>query len=339
MKIASFDVGIRTFNFCIQEVVLCDQQFIIQKLKTMKISVCSLFDELLNILGNDKCDDREIVKEILSKIEKIQLQFYGYLRYLDKQKIEITKWILEDLFPLSGDLIGLKCDFGKCKQNAKFHTKTRTNKKNKMDTDKNILGLCNKHYKCIDNVKAVPDKDKNKTEYQKLKDNLSKNYLQIKPIKLRDISTIPIIDIDIALIKKISEYPEIFDCDEVIIEKQPKFNSRVGRIESFLFHHFIDNGVLNKNSNIKDVKIIHAKYKLTVKYDGPKIDTDHLKRKYDRTKYKGTKMVRYFLERDHDYPNLGILDRNKSKQDDLCDNVLQCYYYIQKDSRFSTLQN
>jgi hypothetical protein len=321
MKIASFDVGIRTFNFCIQEIVTCDQQFIIRKLKELKELVVILFDQLLN-----KFD-----KQILTKIYELQQHFYSYIKYIGKPKIEIKKWILTDLFPLSDDLNGLKCNFLKCKQNAKFYAKLRSTKlKNSTINDSpNIMSLCNKHHKCINDNKIIPDKDKNKLEYIKLKGIIDKYYCQSKPIKLRDINTISIIDIDIALINKIKEYPDLLDCDEVIIEKQPKFNSRVGRIESFLFHHFIDNGVLNENSNIKDVRVIHAKNKLTVPYDGPNISCEHLKGKYARTKYKGTKMVRYFLEQDHDYTNLKILDQNKSKQDDLCDNVLQCYYYIQ----------
>lgn len=268
MKIGSFDVGIRTFNFCIQEIVKCDLSFIKQEIINAKNKIES----------SSTC-----LKEMIMDYQRIN----NYIKNVGKSKIKMTKWVLTDLFPLPEELTNLGCI--SCNRKAKYYNKKCGE----------VKGYCTRH--------KIP---------------------KVKEIKIRNVKKISVFEIDKALIKEIRKYPEVLECDEIIIEKQAgKFSARIGRVESFLYHHFMDNGVLNEESNIKRVKIIHAKNKLRVKYDGPVINCNHLKRKYDRRKYKGVEMMKYFLHKDNDYKNIEILNKTK-KKDDLCDNALMCRYHI-----------
>lgn len=290
MKIASLDVGIRTFNYCIQEIVFCNNEYLLSIFKEKQSQINNEIDNLIDNLNLNLIDNiRSLIDEIIN-----------YINYLNKPKIELTKWILKDLFPLSNDLEVLKCN--NCNKKATFHC---NNKKTKQ-----LIGFCTKH--------------------SKLKYN---DYTVCKKIEKRKIKKIGMFDITKQLIIELRNNHEILDCDHVIIEKQAgKFSARIGRVESFLFSYFIDHGVLNDQSNIKKVKIIHAKNKLNVAYDGPFIDCSHLKKPYDKRKYKGVKLMQYFLEKDCDTKNLNILQKNKSKQDDLCDNALMCRWYIEDNN-------
>lgn len=120
---------------------------------------------------------------------------------------------------------------------------------------------------------------------------------------------------------------DFLSSDNIIIELQPGKNPRMKSLSNMLYSYFILKGVIE--GNVKIVKFVSAKYKLTL-YKGPEIECK-LKGKYARDKYYGKKHCEYFLQNSE---NTGLLEKfNKNpKRDDLADCFLQGYWYIQSKS-------
>ena len=117
--------------------------------------------------------------------------------------------------------------------------------------------------------------------------------------------------------------------DLVLIENQPCLkNPQMKSIQMIIYSYFMIKGVLNENSQIKQIKLISASKKLDV-YNGPIIECN-LKSKYSRTKKLSILYTKYILELKKDELNLEIFSLNK-KKDDLADCFLQGLYFIKKN--------
>jgi hypothetical protein len=110
----------------------------------------------------------------------------------------------------------------------------------------------------------------------------------------------------------------MLQADMVVIENQPSLqNPFMKSIQIILFSWFLFNGV--------EVMMMSANNKLKV-YEGPVIDMSHIKNAYNRRKKTGIAQCRAILQ--DDQSSIQILDKNKSKCDDLCDAYLMACYQI-----------
>ena len=66
-------------------------------------------------------------------------------------------------------------------------------------------------------------------------------------------------------------------------------------IQMILYTFFIEHGVINEESQIKNVHLFSARNKLKL-YDGPKIDISHIKNKYNQRKYLSVEYTKYYLK-------------------------------------------
>jgi len=135
-------------------------------------------------------------------------------------------------------------------------------------------------------------------------------------------------DTCLELVKCLDTYPELLQVDRVLIENQPK-KSRLRNVMNQIYSYFIIRGMIDpEEPQIKKVLFISAHNKLKV-YRGPFVKCDHLKRKYDRTKYLGVKYCQYMIKDNKE--RLEFLNSHK-KKDDLADSFLQGAYYLKKFS-------
>ena len=117
----------------------------------------------------------------------------------------------------------------------------------------------------------------------------------------------------------------INDIDLILVENQPALkNPTMKSIQMMLFSFF----VFKKNySNANyQIEFFNASKKLKI-YDGPKVDTEHLKNKYNKRKYLAIKYTSYLLKKNN--TEYITFFENNQKKDDLADSYLQgiTFYY------------
>lgn len=116
--------------------------------------------------------------------------------------------------------------------------------------------------------------------------------------------------------------------EHIVIESQPRINQQMKMFAASIESYFIIRlNIDNKESKLKTIKNSPAKNKLSI-YNGPNINTNHIKDPYDCRKYLAEKHTEYFLERSQDF--LQEFYYSSKKKDDLADSFLHCILYIQK---------
>ena len=107
--------------------------------------------------------------------------------------------------------------------------------------------------------------------------------------------------------------------DVIIIENQPVLKNPTMKSVQMLIYSFF----LYKKccSNFKyEIKLFNAGKKLKV-YQGPEIDSSHLKGKYNQRKYESIKCTEYFIKEYNE--NYDKFFTNSKKKDDLADSYMQ----------------
>lgn len=185
--------------------------------------------------------------------------------------------------------------------------------------------ICNKissfKFNINDSFKFYCDK---KTCHKKM----NKKFPNIKLIKQKKITVknTPLIELVTILLNKLKINNLLLNVDIVIIENQPVLkNPTMKSIQIVLYTYFIENGIINNNSLIKNVILFSARNKLKG-YNGPIINTDHIKNKYNKRKYLSIEYTKYYIKNSKFY-NFFI---NSKKKDDLADSFIQGYYYSKK---------
>ena len=135
-----------------------------------------------------------------------------------------------------------------------------------------------------------------------------------------------------AIVHHLDKYPELLECNTVLIEKQPSRNNKMRIIEALLNAYFVIKGSSNQESNIKKVLVYSAKYKLGS-------NTMKGKSNYNERKKLSIARCRKFLENTSKLNEkyLDVFSKSK-KKDDLADSLLQALAY-NKSSIFEDLQN
>ena len=127
------------------------------------------------------------------------------------------------------------------------------------------------------------------------------------------------------LYSKLDKLSNILEADIIIIENQPVLkNPTMKSIQMLIYSFFLYKKTL-KCFNY-EIKLFNAGKKLKI-YDGPCIDSSHLKGKYSRRKYESTKCTEYYLKLYNESYCKFFFD--SKKKDDLSDSYMQglTFYY------------
>lgn len=131
------------------------------------------------------------------------------------------------------------------------------------------------------------------------------------------------------MVNLLDKYPELLNCDLVLIEKQPSRNNKMRIIEGFLNAYFVIKGITKKESNITHVIVYSAKHKLGK-------DTFHGKTNYSQRKKLGVFRTEAFLKQYPQTDEFHYMFSTSKKKDDLADSLLQALSYINIDINCDT---
>lgn len=150
---------------------------------------------------------------------------------------------------------------------------------------------------------------------------------QIKKFKKPTCKNTSILELATILLTKLNKLNLEVPIDEVIIENQPVLkNPTMKSIQMIIFSFFVQNGIINNSSSIKNIILFSARNKLKT-YDGPKIDASHLKNKYSQRKYLSVEYTKYFIK---NVEKWNVIFNSNKKKDDLADCFLQGLHYLCK---------
>ena len=155
--------------------------------------------------------------------------------------------------------------------------------------------------------------------------NSTYNKKKIKKNKLLTTKDIPLDTLGKILYKKLEKLDIFKDLDTIVIENQPVLkNPTMKSVQMLVYSYLLYKGA--REDIPFTLKLFNAIKKLKI-YDGPKIDTAHIKDSYKKRKYLSEKYCLYFLEKcNKDYMDMF---KTSKKRDDLSDCYLQAltYYY------------
>ena len=157
---------------------------------------------------------------------------------------------------------------------------------------------------------------------------MNKKYPNIKLIKQKKITVknTPLLELVKILLSKLRKNNLLLDVDIVIIENQPVLkNPTMKSIQIVIYTYFIENGLINDNSLINNVILFSPRNKLK-DYNGPIVNSDHIKNKYNKRKYLSVEYTKYYIKNSEFYEFF----INSKKKDDLADSFIQGYYYSKK---------
>lgn len=134
-----------------------------------------------------------------------------------------------------------------------------------------------------------------------------------------------------AIVNHLDAWPQLLECETVLIEKQPSRNNKMRIIEALLNAYFVIRGIKNEKSNIKKVLVYSAKHKLGS-------NTLKGKTNYNERKKLSVARCKNFLE-STPLQNSAFIDTftSSKKKDDLADTLLQALSYT-KHAIFDNLQ-
>jgi hypothetical protein len=134
-------------------------------------------------------------------------------------------------------------------------------------------------------------------------------------------------ELSMKLINILDKKPSLLDCSFIIIENQPCLkNPKMKTIANCLYNYFLIRGKIDKKT-IENVLYISASNKLKIKGYESELKEDDCSTKYQYYKKLAKEFCNKLIEKNKTY--LDIVKANK-KKDDLCDCLLQGYYYIKK---------
>jgi hypothetical protein len=295
VRIAAFDVGIKTLSFTILEYNFQGPPKIISW-------------RVLNLL--DSHDDGCVHNCSITECEKqaVRGQQYCIKHYGGKLcTYQFTR----------GDKMGQKCG-GKVYLGVSDYCKTH------LPSDQtDIIGTCQYIYlkgenkmklcekKCVNNLycKAhvtVAESAKYKKMFNKLKN---------RPPRISDTN------LAIVLAKRLDEHPELLTADRLLIENQPKINGRMKKFSYWIHMYFIMRGMVDKKQ-FERIIFLSAKHKLRLKPPGLDLEWNN---SYENRKENAIKICRFMISNSKKHT---AYFESLRKKDDLSDSFLMCYWYL-----------
>lgn len=131
------------------------------------------------------------------------------------------------------------------------------------------------------------------------------------------------------MVNLLDKYPELLQCDLVLIEKQPSRNNKMRIVEGLLNAYFVIKGITSKESDITQVIVYSAKHKLGK-------DTFRGKSNYTQRKKLGVFRSEAFLKQYPQTDEFHTMFITSKKKDDLADSLLQALSYINVDIKCDT---
>ena len=191
--------------------------------------------------------------------------------------------------------------------------------------------LCNS---CNKPAKFYSEKNKNKPNYTLTgycKKHLTGSAKQIKEKKAKDISYM---DLNMAIVKNLDEFPELLTADNILIENQPSKNPRMNMVQNMLYSYFVIRGIVDiKKRCIGNIINVSPKYKLKGQTFEERKKVFELfqnttkKKKYNQRKNVSSEYTLYLLHKSllDNKKWIIYMNENKKKQDDLADCFLQSW--------------
>jgi hypothetical protein len=141
----------------------------------------------------------------------------------------------------------------------------------------------------------------------------------------------PLLELNITMVEKMNEIPELLEVDEVLIENQPSLkNPHMKSIQMMIFSYFVMKGFI-ENKLLNNIVMLSARNKLKI-YNGEPIDASHIKDKYRQNKYLAIKYCGIMIQtQSEEYKTQ--YDTSK-KKDDLADSFLQGVFYLNRQYKF-----
>ena len=193
--------------------------------------------------------------------------------------------------------------------------------------------VCGKKASFIINDKKSPEPP---IHYCKVHRN---RFIKENPDKVKCISEIkkkkkvkkPLLELNITMVEKMNEIPELLEVDEVLIENQPSLkNPHMKSIQMMIFSYFVMKGFI-ENKLLNNIVMLSARNKLKI-YNGEPIDASHIKDKYRQNKYLAIKYCGIMIQtQSEEYKTQ--YDTSK-KKDDLADSFLQGVFYLNRQYKF-----
>jgi hypothetical protein len=297
VRIAAFDVGIKTLSFTILEYILDSDR----PPKIISWRVLNLLDQnddgcihtcLLDGCDKDAIRGREYCTKHLAGKDCI----YKYGGRSKKSgtlcgaKTYLTSDYCKSHLPKDHGDIESICQYLFIKGDAK-------------------LKMCGK--KCIN------------TEYCKAHVNTanSKRYKKIvaklkqRPSRMSD-STLAA-----TLARRLDQFPELLTANKVLIENQPKINGRMKKLSLWLHMYFIMRGIVDAN-HFEKVIFLSAKHKLKMQPPGLQLERNNT---YEHRKDNAIKICEFMISNSKKHSEYF---KTLRKKDDLADSFLMCYYYL-----------
>ena len=188
-----------------------------------------------------------------------------------------------------------------------------------------IINLLEEAPKCMDIGCDIPSKWKNEVNnsYCGRHKKRGKLIKEMEPIIIRKVNEYTPYEIQIRLVKKLDEFPEIYDVDYMFIENQEEKNVFMKTIASSIFTYYTKKAYVDiENPRLKEIRYISATKKIKkVPFLGEKYISEK-KSNYD--KRKETSIIyckRYIKGRKH---LEDFFKSHKRKQDDLADSFMTC---------------
>lgn len=125
------------------------------------------------------------------------------------------------------------------------------------------------------------------------------------------------------LARRLDQFPELLTANKVLIENQPKINGRMKKISLWLSMYFVIRGMVDKSNCLEKVIFLSAKHKLKMRPPGLELERNNT---YANRKDNAIKICEYIISNSKKHSEYF---KTLRKKDDLADSFLMCYYYLQ----------
>lgn len=123
------------------------------------------------------------------------------------------------------------------------------------------------------------------------------------------------------LVRRLDQFPVLFTANKVLIETQPKINGRMKKLSAWIHMYFVMRGMVDAD-HFEKVIFLSAKCKLRLHPPGLQLERNN---NYDKRKSNAVKICEHMISNSKKQSEYF---KTLRKKDDLADSFLMCYYYL-----------